>query len=96
MIYFNIRKLTYTSHRKVLLPPLNVDMDDWIFSPYTCLKFRFAIEFSSIIVWLLQSTSVTPNFITFLYAMSGVIGCLLLSSGAENLIIAGVVVFLAT
>ena len=20
-------------------------MDDWIFSPYTCLKFRFAIEY---------------------------------------------------
>jgi len=93
MNYFNIRKLSYTDQRKVLLSQFNVDMDDWIFSPYTCLKLRFAIEFSSIIVWLLQSTSVTPNFITFLSALLGVIGCLLLSSGTENLIIAGVIVF---
>ncbi len=93
MNYFKLRKINYKSHREDLLPPLNVDMDDWLHSPYTCLKIRLNIEIANIVVWVLQYTSIKPNFITLLYALSGITGAFLLSSGIKSMILLGVIIF---
>ena len=93
MNYFKLRKINYKSHREDLLPPLNVDMDDWLYSPYTCLKIRLNIEIANIVVWILQYTSIRPNFITLFYALCGIVGAFLLSSGIKDMIILGVIIF---
>lgn len=92
MKYLSIRKLHYITQRKKH-NEINNDIDDWLFSPYHCLKVRFFIELSAILANFLQHTPIKPNFITLLFAMSPVIGSILLSSGKANLIIAGVLVF---
>lgn len=92
MNYFSIRKLHYKNQRKRHLQ-INVDIDDWFYSPYSCLKARFFIELSALIVSFLQYTPIKPNFITLLFAGSAIFGGFCLSSGSENLIILGVIIF---
>jgi len=92
MKYLDIRKLSYKTDRKALRS-INIDMDDWLRFPYVYLKVRFYIEFSCIIVFFLQYTRVKPNWITILYALAGITGGILLSTGENNLIIVGVLIF---
>ena len=92
MKYSSIRKLHYKTQRKIHVA-INADIDDWLHSPYHCLKVRFFIELSSLIVNLLQHTPIKPNFITILYVISGITGSVLVSSGEEHLIVAGVLIF---
>jgi len=92
MNYINIRKLHYKTQRKKH-NEINASFDDWLFSPYHSLKTRFFIELSTILVSFLQFTPVSPNFITLLFVLSGILGAILLGSGQENLIVIGVIIF---
>jgi phosphatidylglycerophosphate synthase len=92
MKYSSIRKLHYKNQRKKHLQ-MNIDLDDWFYSPYSSLKARFFIELSALIVSFLQYTPIRPNFITLLFAASAIAGGFCLSSGSENLIILGVIIF---
>ena len=58
-----------------------------------CLKVRFFIELSALFVLFLQYTPIKPNLLSVLYAVSGIVGALLLGSTEENLIIAGIIIF---
>ena len=73
MKYSSIRKLHYKTQRKKHLQ-MNIDLDDWFYSPYSCLKARFFIELSALIVSFLQYTPIRPNFITLLFAGSAIAG----------------------
>ena len=57
MKYLSIRKLHYKTQRKKH-KEIDADLDDWIFSPYHCLKARFFIELSAMLVSILQYTSI--------------------------------------
>ena len=92
MNYINIRKVHYKTQRK-LTKEANADMDDWLYSPYNAFKSRLIIELSAIFIFFLQYTPVKPNWISLSYAISGVIGGILLSTGSEALIISGVLIF---
>ena len=92
MNYLKIRKLHYKTQREKHIK-INADFDDWLFSPYHCLKVRFFIEWSALLVGFLQFTPITPNFITLLFALSAIIGGILLASGENILIIYGVIIF---
>lgn len=83
-----IRKRHYDHQRNKLIN-MDANIDDWKFSPYNCLKARIYIEFSSIVVFFLQYTKVSPNQVTFLYVLSGILGGVLLSSDNQTLIIIG-------
>ncbi len=87
-----IRKKHYNHQRNKLLH-LDANIDDWKFSPYNCLKARIYIELSSILAFFLQNTKVSPNQITYLYTLFGVIGGILLSLNEQNLIIVGCLIF---
>ena len=91
MNYSALRKLSYKTERKTLRT-MNINIDDWFYSPYTMFKTRFYIEGACILVFFLQHTRIKPNWISLLYMMSGVIGAILLGSGVDNLIVAGVIV----
>lgn len=94
MNYKAIRKFSYSTEEKVLAaPPHNFNMNNWLSSPYTCFKVRFYIELSSILVYLLQFTKIKPNHISYLYALSGLVGGICLASNNRNFIILGIIIF---
>ena len=82
-----IRKIHYSGQRKK--KTLTWYMDDWYNSPYSALKSRYYIETSSIIVFILQHTRITPNFLTLIYVFFGAISGLFLASNNDNLILVG-------
>ena len=69
------------------------NIDDWKFSPYTCFKSRIYIELSTILAFFFQYTKISPNQITFLYILSGVIGGILFSLDNQISIIIGCIIF---
>lgn len=69
------------------------NIDDWKFSPYTCFKSRINIELSSILAFFLQYTKVSPNQITFLYSISGIIGGISFSLDNQSSVIIGCLIF---
>ena len=71
--YNEIRLINY-KHRKDEKEEFFVNIDDWIKSPYSSLKARYYIEVSSIIVYFLQFTKITPNQISIIYALLGIFG----------------------
>ena len=94
MKYKDIRKSSYKNEKKVLAaPPHNFDMNNWLGSPYTCLKLRFCIELSSIFVYLLQFTKIKPNQITYIYAFSGLVGGVCLATNNSSFIMLGIIIF---
>tara|TARA_B110000008_G_scaffold279902_1_gene329479 strand:+ start:9375 stop:10256 length:882 start_codon:yes stop_codon:yes gene_type:complete len=69
------------------------DFDNFRRWPYTCLKGRILAELASLLVYVLQFTSVKANHITFFYAFSGIVGALCLGSNNTELILFGVSIF---
>ncbi len=91
MKYQQIRKFSYKTEKKVLRSrPHNFDMNNWFKSPYTCLKIRFYIEFSSLFVYLIQNSKIKPNHISYIYALAGLLGGVFISINSNNFIIAGI------
>ena len=82
-----IRKTHYSGQRKK--KALTWYMDDWYNSPYSALKSRYYIETSSIIVFILHHTRITPNFLTLAYVFFGAISGVFLASNNNNLILIG-------
>ena len=87
-----IRQKHYDHQRKKLIN-MDADIDDWKFSPYNCFKSRIYIELSSILAFILQYTKITPNQITYIYLLCGVIGGILLSLEYKSLLIIGCLIF---
>ena len=62
----SLRKIHYKQQRKIG-KEYGVDINDWGKNPYTCIKSIYLIETSAIIVFLLQYTKITPNFLSLFY-----------------------------
>ncbi len=94
MKYRDIRKFSYSREKKFhAADPINLDINSWTKSPYTCFKVRFYIELASIFVYFLQFTNIKPNQISYVYAFCGLIGGICLASNNNNLIILGIIIF---
>lgn len=61
--------------------------------PYTHFKAKLYIELSTILIFIFQFTRITPNQISLIYALSGVVGGLLISSSIKTLIVIGLTIF---
>jgi phosphatidylglycerophosphate synthase len=59
-------------------------------SPYTLIKAIYYMETASLFLFITQKIIKSPNFITFLYALTGVIGAFLLHSSQEALFYIGI------
>ena len=90
--YNKIRRLHWTGQKKKLKKDFDINID-FFSAPYTFFKTFLYIELSSLLVFLIQNTSITPNLITILYALLGIFGGIFLGSGNENLILTGVLIF---
>ena len=90
MKYCDIRDMHWRRQKKVLKEDFNINLDT---SPYTYFKTIIYIELSAILVFFLQKTFLTPNFITLIYALLGVCGGILIGSAQSELVIGGVLIF---
>lgn len=88
MKYSQIRKLNYKIRRKNFSY-----LKKWYSSPYSFIKAIIYIELASALVYFVQNTFITPNIISLLYVILTVIGAIMLSSGVEEMIILGVIIF---
>ena len=82
------RKYQYDYHAEKF-PFLN----NWKRNPYTFLKSRFYMEMSAILVFFLLKTRIKPNTITVLYALSGIVGGILLAVALKTTCIIALIIF---
>lgn len=85
--YNNLRKRHYRTQAKKLKKRTNIDILDIFKNPYTFLKAKLFIELSSIIVFFLQFTKITPNFVTSVYIFLGFLSGVFLASNNDTLIL---------
>ena len=92
MNYIDLRNIHYKKSRQ-LFKSNGEDMDNWLIYPYSSLKARFYIELSVMLVLFLQNTKVAPNHLTLIYALSGVVGGILLALPSDTSVFLGLLVF---
>lgn len=90
--YSQVRNDIYSYNRKAFLEN-GENMDDFASYPYTALKSRVYIEFSSVLVSALQYTKIQPNQLTILYAMLGPICIALFYTANEAAYLFGIFSF---
>ena len=91
--YNKLRKKHYRSSVSKLKKNTKIDISNWLKNPYTFLKARLFIEISSIIVYFLQFTKVSPNQVTSIYIFLGFISGLFLASNNDILILISLFLF---
>ena len=89
--YLDLRKKSYLDRRSDHVKNL-YDIDNWR-NPYSCIKSRIYIELSTIFAFFLQFTSITPNHISIIYGLSGVLAGAFLVTGINTLMIVGLIIF---
>ena len=82
--YNKIRKTMYSTQLKTWANFINIK------SPYTYIKSLYYMETASLFLFISQKIIKSPNFITFLYALTGVTGAFLLNSSHEILFYVGI------
>ena len=82
--YNKIRKTMYRTQLKKWANFINIK------SPYTYIKSLYYMETASLFLFVSQKIIKSPNFITFLYALTGVTGAFLLNSSHEMLFYVGI------
>ncbi len=85
-----IRKLHYKEQIKNLRL-LGTDINNFFNNPYTFFKSRYYIEVSALLVFFLQFSRISPNFITTIYIILSLSVLFLLSSNNEILILISVI-----
>ena len=91
--YNEIRTRHYKEKKTAVKKLGNTDLDNWLSSPYSSLKAIFYIELCVPLVFLLQYTNITPNFLTVNYIILGFIGGIFLSIDNQSFILAGIIIF---
>ena len=92
--YLQIRKINYKDRiksSKKFDPP--IDINNWMTNPYTWFKSIFYIEISSIIVFVSHHLKISPNFLTGIYILLGLVGGLFLSINNNSIIVIGLIIF---
>lgn len=85
-----IRDIHYKG-QTIKLRSMGIEMNDFLKNPYTYFKSRFYIETSALMVYFLQFTNISPNFITFFYSFLSLSVLFLLSSNNDSLILLSVI-----
>ena len=83
----NFKKLTLAAIRRIhykgqtiKLGSMGIQMNNFFKNPYTFLKARYYIETSAFLVYTLQFTKISPNFITKIYIILSLSVLFLLAS----------------
>jgi len=92
--YKKLRKIHFNSSVIKFKKSSNIDISNWSKNPYTFLKARLFIEIAAIIVFFLQFTKITPNFVTGFYIFLGFLSGLFLASNNDALILTAVLLLI--
>ncbi len=93
LTYRKIRDRHYKEENIRMKTEGGTDLNKWYVQPYSFLKAIFYIECGSFLVYLLQYTSVTPNFLTINYILLGFLGGIFLSIDNSSLILIATIIF---
>tara|TARA_B110000971_G_C19992196_1_gene492480 strand:+ start:834 stop:1673 length:840 start_codon:yes stop_codon:yes gene_type:complete len=89
--YGILRKMHYSRQKIKGFKLLKTDIYDFFSKPYSSLKAAFFTEASVILIFFLQFTRITPNFVTMLYAFLGLLSGIFLASNNNVLIMTSLV-----
>ena len=93
--YLDLRKQNYLDRKKIGGHQQTLfDIDTWGQNPYSCFKARIYIELSTLFAFFLQFTKLTPNHISLIYCISGIIAGVFLISNNDTLMIIGLIIFM--
>jgi len=93
MKFTAIRKLNYSRSNIRHEKGYQINLNDWIRNPYSNIKAKLFIEISSLIVFVLQKTKVTPNFLTIFNSILVFSGGYLLAFADDNFKLIGILIF---
>ena len=91
--FSEIRKTHYIKQFKGEMKRSNIDLNDWKSAPYSFFKSIFYIEGSAILLFLLQFTNISPNFVSLVYAALGLLGGIFISTNIPGLVLIGIIIF---
>lgn len=78
--YKDLRKFNYDYQAEDILKSAGIDITSFIKNPYTYLKSKYFLELSTLIVYFLKKTSISPNIVSLFSSLSAIIGGLLILS----------------
>ena len=90
--YSRLRKLHWSDQKKILKNKFNININEFISQPYSFFKTVLYIEMSSILVFFIQNTIITPNALSISYAILGLLSGVFLATNNENFILAGLII----
>ena len=90
--YSRLRKLHWSDQKKILKNKFNININEFISQPYSFFKTVLYIEISSILVFFIQNTIITPNPLSISYAILGLLSGVFLATNNENFILAGLII----
>ena len=93
--FSEIRKAHYIKEFKDEKKRSNIDLNDWKSAPYSFIKSIYYIEGSAILLFILQFTNITPNFVSLVYTALGLLGGMFISTNIPSLVLIGTIIFLA-
>lgn len=92
--YLDLRKQNYLDRRKLGGHQQTLfDIDSWRKNPYSCFKARIYIEISTVLAFFVQFTKLTPNHISLIFCVCGVVAGIFLISNDNTLMIIGLIIF---
>lgn len=78
--YKSLRKFNYEYQIEDVSKTYSIDITSFIKNPYTYIKCRYFVELSTLIVYFLRKTSLSPNIVSLLTSLSAIIGGVLILS----------------
>lgn len=91
--YSNLRKAHYIRQYKSVKKITNIDLNNWKSAPYTFFKAIYYIEGSAALLFILQFTKITPNFVSLVYTALGLLGGIFIATDIKNLVLVGTIIF---
>ena len=88
-----IRSALYQDVYRAEKECFDIDLSNWKKHPYTKLKSYYYIELGAVLIYFLIKTKISPNSITLVYALLGIVGACLFAVGNNTALFIGIFVF---
>tara|TARA_X000000950_G_C13908080_1_gene657787 strand:- start:35 stop:859 length:825 start_codon:yes stop_codon:yes gene_type:complete len=93
MKFTKIRNLNYKRSNIRHNKEYGINLNDWFRNPYSSIKSKLLIEISSLVVFTLQKTKISPNFLTILNSFLVLIAGYFVAFCDNDLKIIGILIF---
>ena len=93
MKFIEIRKLNYIRSNIRHSKGYHINLNDWVRNPYSSIKSKLFIEISSVIVFVLQKTFISPNFLTIFNSFLVLIAGCFIAFADNDFKLIGILIF---